>query len=36
MFMFLILEATLESGLGSVDEHAITTSVDQASKSRGK
>ena len=23
MFMFLILEVTLESGLGSVDEHTI-------------
>ena len=34
--MFLILEVTVESGLGSVDEHAITTAVDQASTSRGK
>lgn len=35
MLMFLVLEATLESRLGLVEEHAITTTVDQASTSPG-
>ena len=34
--MFLILEATLESGLGSVDKHSVTTAVDQMFISHGK
>ena len=34
--MFLILDASPESALDLVDEHAITTAVDQASTSREK
>ena len=34
--MFLILDAPPESGLDLVDEHAITTAVDQAPTSRKK
>ena len=33
--MFLVFEATLEGKLGLVEEHAITTAVDQASTSPG-
>ena len=34
--MFLILDAPPERGLDLVDEHAITTAVDQAPTSRKK
>ena len=33
--MFLVFEATLEGKLGLVEEHVITTAVDQASTSPG-
>ena len=35
MLMFLVFEATLEGKLGLVEEHVITTAVDQASTSPG-